>query len=542
MKSQVLNFAGANMPDVLVCDPIADDGLDILRECARVTVQSGLNEEQLIEIVSGYDAIMVRSQTKITRRVLQAANRLQIVGRAGVGVDNIDVAAATEHGVIVVNSPAGNTVAVAELTLAMMLSLVRRLQPAGTSMQRGEWKRSAFMGSQIYGKTLGVIGTGKIGTEVIKRAQSFGMVVLGYDPFLTTARAAQLNIEATSIDSILQRADFVSLHTPLTKDTRHLINAERIASMRDGAFIFNCSRGGIIDETALFEALQSGKLGGAGLDVYEVEPPVGTPLAALDNVVLTPHLGASTEEAQVQVAVDVARQIAEVFAGRPPQSAVNLPPLPPETREFLAPFLPLVEKLGRVQAQIADGRIESVAISYCGELSDYETGALTRTFLKGLLQPSFEQVVSYVNAPILAEARGVQVTESRCARSEDYANLIETRVVRVDSGHQRTRQVDGTIFNERDPHIVGIQGLRVDVVPQGTLLVLPNTDKPGMIGRVGTILGNAGINIVGMQVGRKQVGERAVMVLSLEAPVAQSVIDELDNQPDLFGTRQVDLR
>lgn len=361
------------MPEVLVCDPIAEDGIAILQRAANVTVQTGLKEAQLIEIVSQFDALMVRSQTKITRSVLEAATKLQIVGRAGVGVDNIDVPAATERGVIVVNSPAGNTVAVAELTLGMMLSLVRHIQPAVASMKRAEWKRSAFMGSQLYGKTLGVIGTGKIGTEVIKRAQSFGMNVLGYDPFLTTARAAQLDIEAVSIEEILKRAEFVTLHTPLTKETKHLINAERIATMRDGAFIINCSRGGIIDEAALFDALQSGKLGGAGLDVFEVEPPGNSPLTTLDNVILTPHLGASTEEAQVEVALDVARQISDVFAGRPPQSAVNLPPLPPETREFLAPFLPLVEKLGRVQSQIADGRIESVSISYHGELSEYDT-------------------------------------------------------------------------------------------------------------------------------------------------------------------------
>lgn len=530
------------MPDVLICDPIADEGIEILKRAAQVHVHVGLKEAELIQQVAKYDAIMVRSQTRITRPILEAATKLQIVGRAGVGVDNIDVEAATERGVIVVNSPAGNTVAVAELTMGMMLALVRNLVAASESVRAGEWKRSSFMGSQLYGKTLGVIGTGKIGTEVIKRAQSFGMKVLGFDPFLTTARAAQLDIEATTVDEILKRSDFITLHVPMTKDTRHMINTEAIAKMRAGACIINCSRGGIVDETALYEALKSGHLGGAGLDVYEAEPPRDSPLRELSNVVLTPHLGASTEEAQVEVALDVARQIVDVFGGRPPQSAVNLPPLPPETREFLAPFLPLVEKLGRTQAQIATGRIESVALSYCGELSEYDTSALTRVFLKGLLQPSFDQVVSYVNAPMLAEARGVAVTESKCGKSEDYANLIETRVVRNDDGHERARQVDGTIFNERDPHIVAIQGLRLDVVPQGTLLVIPNTDRPGMIGRVGTILGDAGINIVGMQVGRKAVGEHAVMVISLEEPAPDEVVAQLELQPDLFGAQQVDLR
>ena len=530
------------MAQILICDPIADDGIDILKRAAHVVVKTGLKEAELIAEVPHYDALMVRSQTKITRPVIEAASKLQIVGRAGVGVDNIDVAAATELGVIVVNSPAGNTVAVAELTVGMMLALVRRLVPASLSMAQGEWKRSKFMGTQLYGKTLGVIGVGRIGVEVSKRAQSFGMKILGYDPFLTSERARQLNIEATTIDDILRRADFVSLHVPKTKETTHLINAESIAKMKDGAMIVNCARGGVIDEAALYEALKSGKLGGAGLDVFEPEPPQDSPLRQLDNVVLTPHLGASTEEAQVEVALDVARQIVEVFNGRPPQSAVNLPPLPPETREVISPFLPLMEKLGQLQAQIAEGRIESVALTYCGELSEYDTSALTRVFLKGLLQPSFDQVVSYVNAPILAEQRGVSVSETKCDKSEDYANLIETRVTRHDDAHQRVVQIDGTIFNERDPHIVGIQGLRVDVIPEGTLLVIFNTDKPGMIGLVGSLLGSAGLNIEGMQVGRRNVGERAVMVIALDNPAPPHLLEQLSTQHDLFGVRQVDLR
>lgn len=535
------------MPRVLICDPTADEGLQILRQATdlalEVDVQTGLKEDQLIEIAPQYDAMMVRSQTKITRAVLEAATKLQIVGRAGVGVDNIDVAAATERGVIVVNSPAGNTVAVAELAMGMMLSLVRRLIPAHNSVAQGQWLKSKFMGSQLYGKTLGVIGTGRIGVEVIKRAQSFGMNVVAFDPFLTSARATQLQIEALpDVSEVLKRAEFVTIHTPLTKETKNLINADSIASMRDGAIVLNCSRGGIVDESALYDALKSGKLGGAGLDVFAVEPPQELALRELDNVVLTPHLGASTEEAQVEVAVDVARQIVDVLSGRPPQSAVNLPALPPETREFVEPYLGLIEKLGRVQAQIAAGRVEKIEIAYCGELAQYDVRALTRVFLKGLLSGTVEQVVSYVNAPQLAEARGIEVVERKESRSANYANLIQTISTRNDNGHIRTRQVDGTIFNGHDPHIVSIQNLRVDVVPEGTLLIIPNHDRPGMIGHVGTILGEAGVNIVGMQVGRRAVGERAVMVIALEEPVAPEVIAKLDAVPDLFGARLLDLR
>ena len=530
------------MPEILICDPVADEGLDILRRAGNVIVETGLSQDQLLQRVPRFDAIMVRSQTKITRAVLEAAGKLQIVGRAGVGVDNIDVEAATERGVIVVNSPAGNTVAVAELALGMMLSLVRRLVPAHGSVASGEWKRSAFMGSQLYNKTLGVIGVGRIGVEVSRRAQAFGMQVLGYDPFLTSARAAQLQIEATTVDDILKRADIVTIHTPLIKETRHLIDSRALALMKPGAILLNCSRGGIVDEAALYDALKSGHLGGAGLDVYEIEPPQNSPLLSLPNVILTPHLGASTEEAQVEVALDVARQIVDVLAGRPPQSAVNLPPLPPEAREYIAPFLPLVERLGRMQAQLADGRIESVELIYSGKLDGYDTSALSRVFLKGLLQGSFDQPVTYVNAPALAESRGVAVKESKESRSVGYADLIQTRVARNDNGHGRVRQIDGTVFNGGEPRIVAIQGLRVDVTLGGTMLIIPNTDKPGMIGIVGTILGQAGINITAMEVGRKNIGERAVMIISLEKPVEDSVMQKLSSHPDLFGARQVDLR
>jgi D-3-phosphoglycerate dehydrogenase len=530
------------MLKVLICDPIDQRGIDILQRAAEVTVHTGLKENELIEIVPDFDALMVRSQTKITAGVLQAATKLQIVGRAGVGVDNIDVAAATERGVIIVNSPGGNTVAVAELTLAMMLDLVRRILPADASVKRGEWKRSAFLGKQLWGKTLGVLGVGRIGAEVIRRAQSFDMKILGYDPFLTDVRASQLGIEAASIDEILARADFVTIHTPLTKETKNMINAEAIAGMKDGAVIINCSRGGIIDESALYDALKSGKLAGAGLDVYQTEPPENSPLRELENVVLTPHIGASTEEAQVEVAVDVAEQIVDVLAGRPPQSAVNLPPLPPETREFLAPFLPLVEKLGKVHSQMCEGRIENVELRYCGELNEYDVAPLTRVFLKGLLQPSFDQAVTYVNAPQLAEARGVSISETKCDKTKGYASLIEARVNWNDDGRIRQRQIDGTIFNGRDPYIVGIQGLRVDVIPEGNLLVLFNTDKPGMIGVMGNVLGDAGVNIIAMHVGRKSVGERAVTVLTCEEPIPDAVLKQLDAHPDVFGARQVDLR
>ena len=529
------------MPKVLVCDEIASSGLEILRAAADVEVHIGLSEAELVARIGEFDAVMVRSATKITRRVLEAASHLQIVGRAGVGVDNIDVGAATERGVIVVNSPAGNTVAVAELTLGMMISLIRKLIPAHNSLVAGQWKRSKFLGTELYGKTLGIVGVGKIGVEVARRATAFGMNIVGYDPFLSSNRAAQLGIEPLSLEEVWERADFITLHTPLTPETRHMVGAKVLARMKPHAIVLNCARGGIIDETALYNALRNGEIGGAGLDVYEVEPPANSPLLKLENVLLTPHLGASTQEAQVEVALDVARQIVDVLGGRPPQSAVNLPPLPPESREFIVPFLGLMEKLGRVQAQIAAGRIEKIELAYCGELAAQDVRSLTRVFLKGLLQGGVENV-TYVNAPALAEARGIEVIEIKRPKLEGYANLIETCSTRNDGGHIRTRQVEGTIFNGSEPFITSIQGLRVDVAPQGTLLLIPNHDRPGMVGAVGTILGEEGVNIDGMRVGRKAVGERAVMILNLEAPVAPHVIERLDAVPDLFGARLIDLR
>ena len=529
------------MPKVLVCDPISEAGLDILRRVASVEEAIGLPEDELIQKTADCDAIMVRSGTKITRRVLENSPKLQIVGRAGVGVDNIDVPAATENGVIVVNSPAGNTVAVAELALGMMLSLVRKLIPAHNSVVGGQWKRSKFLGSELYGKTLGIVGVGKIGVEVAKRAQSFGMKTVGFDPFLSSARAAQLGIEAVSLEEVWKTADFITLHTPLTKETRHMVGEKVLAQMKPNAVILNCARGGIIDETALYNALKNGQIGGAGLDVYEQEPPKDSPLWSLENVILTPHLGASTQEAQVEVALDVARQIVDVLEGRPPQSAVNLPPLPPESREFIAPFLGLMEKLGRTQAQIRKGRIEKIELIYNGDLASHDVRALTRVFLKGLLMGTVDNV-SYVNAPALAEARGISVIETKNPDSPNYQNLVQTKSERFDEGETRFRQVDGTIFNNREPHIVSIQGLRVDVVPEDVLLLIPNHDSPGMVGKVGTILGEANVNIVGMQVGRKRVGERAVMIINLEEPVSDDIIEKLDAVPNLFGARIIDLR
>lgn len=527
------------MPKVLISDDIARAGVEILKKVARVDVQTGLKEEQLVERIGDYDGLVVRSQTKVTRRVIEAAGNLKIIGRAGVGVDNIDVAAATERGILVVNSPAGNTVAVAELTLGLMIALVRRIPAADLHVRSQQWKRSQFTGKQLYGKTLGIIGLGRVGTEVAKRTVAMGMKIVGFDPFISQERAQELHIQLMNdVNEVFRQADFLTLHVPLTRDTRRLINRQTIALMKEGVYLLNLSRGEIVDEAALVDALQSGKVAGAALDVFEREPPTDSPLLRFDNVVVTPHIGASTEEAQTQVAVEVAQQIADVLQGRPPRNAVNMPGIPPELRERLEPYMRLAEKLGVLQAQFAEGRIERVELSYAGDLAEFDTQPLKRAFLRGLMQPFMREAVNYVNAPLIAEQRGIRVSEHKTSAHEDYVNLIVTKVATT---AQSQSEMSGTVFGKGEPRIVSLHGYHIDLVPEGFVLFVHNYDVPGMIGKVGTILGNANVNIAGMQVGRITIGGKAIMALSVDSPVPEEVMQQiLDASEGIIAVKQVD--
>lgn len=512
------------MPKVLVSDPIAQEGIDLLRKHFDVDVKTGLEKSQLIEIIGEYDALAVRSETKVTADVLEAAKNLKIIGRAGVGVDNIDVPTATQKGILVVNSPAGNTIAAAELTMALILALARNIPQGHNSLRSGEWKRSKFVGTELYRKTLGVLGLGKIGTAVAKRAQSFEMEVIGCDPYVSEDYARKLGIELVSFEDLLKRSDYITLHVPATKDTKGSIGEKQIAMMKKGVRLINVARGGIVDEAALCRAIEQGHVAGAAFDVYEQEPPPpDNPLLKAEKVVTTPHLGASTEEAQVNVAIDVAEQIVDVLNGKPARSAVNMPALSAEVLAAVEPYMVLGERMGAMATQLAEGAVSGIEIAYCGELSALETGPVGRSVLKGLLQPILMESVNLVNAPVIAESRGIRITESKSVGPEDYTSLLAIRV-KTEKGDLA---IDGTLFGKNDIRIVRINGYAIDIVPEGYMLVTTHIDKPGVIGRVGTILGNHGINIAGMHVGREGIGKKAVMVLNVDDPIPQEVMAEL---------------
>lgn len=514
------------MAKVLVSDPIAKEGIELLKKQFEVDVKTGLEKEQLIEIIGDYDALAVRSETKVTADVLEAAKNLKIIGRAGVGVDNIDVLLATQKGIIVVNSPAGNTIAAAELTMAMMLSLSRNVPQGHQMLRAGEWKaaRKSLVGNELYGKTLGVFGLGKIGTAVAKRAQSFEMEVVGCDPFVSEEYAQKMGIELVSLEELLKRSDYITLHVPATKDTKGAIGAKQIAMMKEGVRIINVARGGIVDEAALAKAVEEGKVAGIAFDVYEQEPPpADNPLLKLDKAVTTPHLGASTEEAQINVAVDVAEQIVDVLNGKPARSAVNMPALSSEVLAAVTPYMTLGERLGAMLTQITDGAIEAIQITYSGELNDLETGPVGRAVLRGLFQPILTESVNLVNAPVIAENRGIRMTESKSADAGDYTTLLSVEV-QTDKGK---KSIEGTLFGKNDIRICRLDGYPIDIVPEGFMLVTTHVDRPGIIGRVGTILGAHKINIAGMHVGRAGIGKQAVMVLNLDEPIPDSVMAEI---------------
>ncbi len=508
---------------VLVSDKLAEEGLAVMRERPAIdlVVKTGLDPDALKSELRDADALLVRSATKVTADVIAAAPKLAVIGRAGVGVDNIDVEAATQRGIVVCNSPEGNTVAAAEHTMALMLALARNVPAASASVAAGEWRRGSFMGVELLNKTLGVIGLGKIGSEVALRSAAFGMKVIGYDPFIAADRAERLGVETVELDDLLARSDFITVHVPVTRDTQHIIGQANLAKTKRGVRIINCSRGAAVDEAALAAALKSGQVAGAGLDVFEKEPPTGSPLIGIENVVLTPHLGASTAEAQLKVAVDVAQQVVDVLEGRPARSAVNVIPVSPEALRALESYLPLAEKMGSLQGQLAERPVRSVELVYAGQLADEDSRLLTRAFLKGLLSPIIDEPVNLVNASLVAESRGLQMIESRSRQSEDYVSLITSRI----SADGRQTSIAGTLFGRREPRIVRIDNYRVDIVPHGHMLISMHIDRPGMIGRVGTILGEHHINIAGMQVGRAkpEPGGLSVMVLALDGPVPDDV-------------------
>ncbi len=517
-------------PIVFVSDPVPEEALALLRDQAEVVIETGLSAGELAARLgeTRAQALLVRSQSRVSAEVLQGAPELRIVGRAGVGVDNIEVEAATRRGIVVVNSPEGNTISAAEHTMSLLLAAARRVAPAHASMLRGEWKRQQFTGLELYNKVLGIVGLGRIGREVATRAAAFRMKILAYDPHAPERYAREMGVELCPLEDLLSRSDFVTLHVPLTPDTENLLDARRLALMKPGAVLVNCARGAIVDEEALVQALAQGPLACAALDVYRQEPPVGSPLLGLPNVVLTPHLAASTHEAQVRVAVDVAEQILQVLAGGPPRSAVNLAYLPPHVLEALRPFLALAERLGRLLGALARGPIRQVRLSLRGEVAQHEASFLTRAALVGLFTGELDQL-NLVNADYLARQRGVQVAETRSAEKAPYGSLLE---LRVEAGN-REMCAAGAIIGDDLPRLVELDGFRVSTVLQGVKLLTWQDDRPGIVGGVGSILGEHRVNIADMQVGRQEMRTRAVMIMSLDEAPAPEVLPRILELPGI---------
>jgi D-3-phosphoglycerate dehydrogenase / 2-oxoglutarate reductase len=515
------------MIKILIADPISESGITVFQAHNgqfSLDARSKLPLEELKKAVADVDAIIVRSETKITADILASAKKVKIVGRAGVGVDNIDVNAASRQGVIVVNVPGGNTISAAEHTVALLLALARNIPQANASLKAGEWKRSQFTGTELQGKILGLIGLGRIGREVAKRCQSFGMRVLGSDPFASEEYAKNFNIKLCSLDEIYAQADFITVHVPVNDSTRHMLNAQTLAKLKPGVRLINCARGGIIDEKALAEALKSGQVKGAALDVFEQEPPPkDNPLLGLPNVIVTPHLGASTEEAQVKVAQELAETLRDYFLTGSVRNAVNLPALDAEQFKELEPYILLAEKLGKFITQMAGGPIHQLKIEYAGEISQKNTVPLTLATLKGILTPILGSEVNVVNAPHLAKERDLKWTEVKTSQTADYTSLI---TLKVTSG-SITYSVSGTLLAKNNPRIVAIDSQSVDVVPEGTMVLYTNIDKPGFIGYVGTVLGKNLINIAGMQVGRKPKGGEAVTVVNVDSDVPEPVLKQI---------------
>ncbi|AFY86365.1 MAG: D-3-phosphoglycerate dehydrogenase [Chroococcidiopsis cubana SAG 39.79] len=512
------------MAKVLVSDPIDQAGIDILSQVATVDVKIGLTPEQFVQAIPEYDALMIRSGSRITKEIIEAGHQLKIIGRAGVGVDNVDVPAATRQGIVVVNSPEGNTIAAAEHAIAMMLALSRYIPDANASVKRGEWDRKTFVGAEVYKKTLGVVGLGKIGSHVATAAKAMGMKLLAYDPFISTERAEQLGCRLVEVDILLQEADYITLHIPKTPETTHLINAEALAKMKPNARIINCARGGIIDEAALAEALKAGKIAGAALDVFEEEPLKESPLRALGKeIILTPHLGASTTEAQVNVAIDVAEQIRDVLLGLPARSAVNIPGLSPDILEELRPYMQLAETLGNLVGQLAGGRVDLLNVKLQGELATNKSQPLVVAALKGLLSQALRERVNYVNASVEAKERGIRIIETRDAAIRDYAGSLHLSA----KGSMGEHSVTGALLGDGEIRITNIDEFPINIPPSSHMLFTLHRDMPGIIGKLGSLLGSFNVNIASMQVGRKIVRGDAVMVLSLDDPLPDGILTEI---------------
>jgi D-3-phosphoglycerate dehydrogenase len=524
---------------VLISDSLSEQGLKILQEGGlSVDVKTKLTPAQLIEEIGQYDGLIIRSGTKVTKEVIAAAKNLKVIGRAGSGLDNVDLPAATKRGIVVMNTPGGNTITTAEHSFSLIFSMARQVPQANASIKGGKWEKNKFMGIELFNKTLGIVGLGQIGSWVARLAQGAGMRVIAYDAFLSEENAKKMGVEQVDFATLLSRSDIITLHTPLTPETKYLINAESIEKMKDGVRIVNCARGGIVDETALLAGLTSGKIAAAAFDVFEKEPvDPNHPLLKLENFICTPHLGAATAEAQENVALAIAGQVVDYLVHGVVRYAVNLPSVSLDVMPQMQPYVLLAEKLGAFIGQTLESGIQSVQLEYQGEAANLQLAPMTVAALKGLLAPILEETVNYVNAPVIAKERGIELIEKKRAESGNFASLLTIKVV----SQSGIKTVSGSIFHKTEPRFIEVDGMALEIIPEGEMLCIHNNDKPGVIGGLGQILAKNQINISRMQLGREKAGGLALSVVGVDIPVSESILKEIRTIPHVLSVKQVRL-
>ena len=524
---------------VLVSDPLSEVGVRIFQETPGIDidVNTGLTTDELKGIIGQYDGLAIRSATKVTAEIIEAAHNLKVIGRAGIGLDNVDIPAASQRGIVVMNTPEGNTITTAEHTISMILALSRNIPQATASLKKGKWEKKKLMGREVFNKTLGLIGVGHIGRIVAEKAKAMKMKVIVYDPYIKPVSIERLDLEPVSFDELLQRADYITVHTPKTDETNNMINRETIARMKKGAMMINCARGGIVNEDDTCEALKSGHLGGAAFDVFSTEPPGKIELMDLPNFICTPHLGASTTEAQDNVAKDVAEQIIAYLLHGTVKNAVNVPSISTELMTTLRPYVTLVERMGLLQSQLADSAIVEARIDYSGTVTEYDVAPLTTAMLKGLLTPILKDDVNFVNAPYIAADRGIKVVESKSSTSEDFASLVMLTVRALEGENI----VSGAIFGKKMPRILRINNFYLEAIPEGHNLLIQNQDSPGIIGQIGSTIGTYGINISRMQVGEEKEKKQNVIFLTTSSMVSDEILEEIRGLKNVFSVKKIEL-
>jgi D-3-phosphoglycerate dehydrogenase len=524
---------------ILVADNLSPKGIEILKreKSLKCYVWENFSLGELRATIGEYDGIIVRSKTKLTADIISASERLRVIGRAGIGVDNVDVQAATRRGIVVMNTPRENAVAAAEHTIAMILAICRNIPQANASTKSGKWERGKFMGIELFGKTLGIIGIGNIGSLVAERALGLKMNVIAYDPYIPEDAATLKGIPLVPLDDLLSQSDFITIHTPLTEETLNLLDEEALNKVKTGVMIINCARGGIVKEEALLNALKSGRVGGASLDVFENEPAMDNPLFKLDNVICTPHIGASTREAQENVAVAIADQIVDFFINKRIRNAVNIPIVNPDVLPVVKPYLDLGENLGSFLTQISGVAIDDLSIEYKGTVSEYNVSPITVSILRGLLTPYMGEVVNFVNASVIAKERGIRVRESKSATAEDFASMVAITAM----GRGERNYIAGALFGTKDFRIVQINDFRIEAVPEGNMLLIQNYDRPGVIGNIGTALGNRNINIATMQFSRDRSRGVAICLLHLDSIISKEVMEKLSQLPNILSVKYIEL-